>query len=201
MNTFFKTFLICLILCLGFIGYKCFNEDSYSNNIVSRNENSIYSIQKENQPPVEQLFEEAQKPQDQEETRDLKKEYNYTCFFYSPKGQLVSVTRKASTPLRLETAINLLLKGPSTAEIKDGYHSEIPQGTTLLNVNRTQDKIIVNLTSKFGEGGGSQSVENRIRQLSKTIKVIEPRKEIYLYINGKEVEYLGGDGVYIKQPL
>ena len=23
----------------------------------------------------------------------------------------------------------------------------------------------------------------------------------YLYINGKEVEYLGGDGVYIKQPL
>ena len=95
----------------------------------------------------------------------------------------------------------MLLKGPLIAETKQGIYSEIPANVDLIDIKKTDDKIIVNLTSNFGNGGGSKSIENRIAQLSKTIKIHEPNKKIYLHINGKEVEYLGGEGVYVKQPL
>ena len=49
--------------------------------------------------------------------------------------------------------------------------------------------------------GYADNVENRLRQLSKTIKLYNKNAKIYLQINGKQAEYLGGDGVYVKQPL
>ena len=86
-------------------------------------------------------------------------------------------------------------------ETKKGIYSEIPANVDLISVKNFDNKIIVNLSSNFGNGGGSESVENRVKQLSKTIKSYSRNKQIYLYINNKEVEYLGGEGVYIKQPL
>lgn len=87
------------------------------------------------------------------------------------------------------------------SESKNGVYSEIPQNVDLISVKNNDTSIIINLSSNFGNGGGSQSVENRIKQLSKTVKKYHPSKNVYLYINGKEVEYLGGEGIYIKQPL
>ena len=87
-------------------------------------------------------------------------------------------------------------------EVKKGIYSEIPANVDLISVNSIKDNgLAVDLSSNFGNGGGTQSIENRVKQLSKTIKSFAPNKSVYLYINGKEVEYLGGDGVFIKQPL
>lgn len=196
MNTFLKTFIICLILCIGFIGYKCFNEDSYSPDMFTKNKDSIYSMQK----PQNNLPVEDEKPKE-EQPKDDSKQYSYTCYFYSSMGKLEPLKRKTDTEMSLEAVVTLLLKGPIISENRLGYHSEIPIGTNLIDIKKSDKKIIVNLTSKFGDGGGSQSIENRVKQLSKTVKAIEPNKNIYLYIDGKEVEYLGGDGVYIKQPI
>ena len=70
-----------------------------------------------------------------------------------------------------------------------------------LKITKDGKTIIVNLTSNFGNGGGTQSVNNRVRQISRTVKSFAPNSSVYLHIEGKEVEYLGGDGVYIKQPI
>ena len=87
------------------------------------------------------------------------------------------------------------------SESKKGIYSEIPPNVDLISVKNNDNSIIINLSSNFGNGGGSQSVENRVKQLNKTVKKYHPSKDVYLYIDGKEVEYLGGEGIYIKQPL
>ena len=111
------------------------------------------------------------------------------------------VKREFQNPVGLSKALNILLRGPVISESKNGYYSEIPPNVDLISVQNQNNKVIVNLSSNFGNGGGSQSIENRVKQLSKTVKLYAPNKSVYLYIDGTQVEYLGGDGVYIKQPL
>ena len=125
----------------------------------------------------------------------------YTCYFYNNQGKLTPVTREVKGSNAVDSAILLLLKGPLISESKTGIYSEIPSNVDLINTTIDDKKVIVNLTSNFGNGGGFDSIEHRIKQLSATVKTAAPNKAIYLYIDGKEVEYLGGDGVYVKQPL
>ena len=101
----------------------------------------------------------------------------------------------------LKNAINALLKGPDAQERKAGVYSEIPNGTKLISVINSEDKIIINLNSEFQYGGGTDSINNRLKQLVKTVVAILPDKNIYLYIEGKQVDVMGGDGVMITQPL
>ena len=101
----------------------------------------------------------------------------------------------------LKNAINALLKGPDEQERKAGVYSEIPNGTKLISVINSEDKIIINLNSEFQYGGGTDSINNRLKQLVKTVVAILPDKNIYLYIEGKQVDVMGGDGVMITQPL
>ncbi len=196
MNTFFKTFVICLVITLGFLFYKFFGKDGYSKNIDNVN-SSMYTIQKEERSDfVEKQQKDAQKPVKKEDEKKL-----HTCYFYNNQGKLTPIVREVKGSNSLESAILLLLKGPLVSESKKGIYSEIPPNVDLINITSDNQKAIINLTSNFGNGGGFSSVENRVKQLSATAKNAAPNKAIYLYIDGKEVEYLGGDGVYIKQPL
>lgn len=118
----------------------------------------------------------------------------------SKTGEFIFVKRIKTTD-KLEETIRLLLKGATKEEKQKGIYSEIPTSAKLFWVRETKDKIIVNLSSEFAEGGGTQTVMARINQLSKTVKAEKKDLPVYLYINGKIVEYIGGDGVYLEQPL
>lgn len=201
MNTFFKTFFTCLILTLGFLGYKYIGVDSYSPDLEISKNNPIFGIHEEivDAPVVKKEDITESKKQDVSDQKNQK--YIHNCYFYSQKGDLVKVQRELSFKPSLENAIMVLLKGPTIAETKRGVYSEIPPNVDLISIRKLNKDIIVDLSSNFGNGGGTNSITNRIKQLSNTIKLYEPHKSVYLYINGKEVEYLGGDGVYIKQPI
>lgn len=192
MAQFIKTFLICLVLAFGFLGYKYYCDNSYGD--LKPNEN--YSVQK----PVEEPKENIEVPKAQKVQNETK-QYTHTCYFYSPNGTLTPIKRQMNVEQDVEGAVLSLLKGPTIKESQRGYYSEIPSDVNLLQVKRTGKSIIIDLSSAFEQGGGSESIENRVKQLSKTVKSLEPGKDIYLYIEGKQVEYLGGEGVYIKQPL
>ena len=111
------------------------------------------------------------------------------------------VAKRELKEITLTTAIKSLLKGPNYDEKKSGVYTEIPNGTKLLSVMESGDKIIINLNSDFQYGGGTESINNRLKQLVKTVVNIAPDKNLYLYIDGKEVDVMGGDGVMITQPL
>lgn len=208
MNTFFKTFFVCLILCFGFLAYKYFSVNSYSNNLDVSKNNPVFGIHQQAQElpnPQDEAGKDSKNiqkdPQIKPQVSQDKQKYTHKCYFYSNNGDLVLVERKLSFKPSIESAINILLRGPLIAETKKGIYSEIPPSVDLISVTNLGNDIIVDLTSNFGNGGGTNSITNRVKQLSKTIKLYEPNKKVYLYIDGKEVEYLGGDGVYIKQPL
>jgi len=99
----------------------------------------------------------------------------------------------------IEYAVGCLLAGPTKYEKENGVYSEIPQ-TVLLSINETDSKVVINLSESFGFGGGADSLYKRMFQLIKTVNH-NTNKPVYLLINGRLAETLGGEGLMIKQPL
>ncbi|MCD7780167.1 MAG: GerMN domain-containing protein, partial [Candidatus Gastranaerophilales bacterium] len=102
---------------------------------------------------------------------------------------------------RLEYALNELLKGPNLIEKSTGAYSEIPKTTKILGVKQSKNKIIIDLSSDFELGGGTDSIYSRMMQLIKTSLANTDNKKIYLYLDGKQVNFIGGEGIMITQPL
>ena len=95
-------------------------------------------------------------------------------------------------------------QGLTTKKIK-GYgrcesFEEIPGGTEIIGVQERPDKVIINLSSQFEYGGGTDSVYKRLFQLIKTARK-NTEKPVYLYIDGRQADVIGGDGIMLTQPL
>ena len=58
--------------------------------------------------------------------------------------------------------------------------------------------ILQSLTSEFG--GGGDSLYTRMYQIIKTVNK-NTNKSVYLYIDGKQANVIGGEGLMLKQPL
>jgi len=101
---------------------------------------------------------------------------------------------------KLRYAITSLIMGPVQKEKVSGIYSEVPTTTTLLHVYDKGDNVIVDLSSGFVYGGGTDSVYKRLFQLIKTI-TRNTDKPAFLYIDGKQADVIGGDGIMITQPL
>ena len=119
------------------------------------------------------------------------------------KDVYVAVSRtKPETYKRsdVEFAVEQLLKGVTKYEKNQGVYAEIPSTTRLLSFKETPSKIIVNLSDDFGFGGGGDSLYKRVYQLIKTVNH-NTRKPVYLYLNGRQADVIGGEGLMLKQPL
>jgi len=101
---------------------------------------------------------------------------------------------------KIRFAINSLIMGPLQEERNGGIYSEVPTNTNILHIYDKEDKLIIDLSSGFAYGGGTESVYKRLFQLIKTVKRIS-NKPAYLYIDGKQADVIGGDGIMITQPL
>lgn len=116
--------------------------------------------------------------------------------------QLVPVTRKISEEDSIvEASIRELFLGPTKAEQLKGIMSEIPVGTRLINVDESDEEVLVNISSQYLTGGGSATIQLRYLQIYNTLKKIEPFKEIYLQVDGKMLKAIGGEGLEVSQPL
>ena len=97
-------------------------------------------------------------------------------------------------------AIKELVSAPTKWEKSKGFTSEIPQGTKILSVREGEGSIMIDLSSAFEAGGGAESTYTRVKQVIKTAKS-NTNLPVYLYINGKQADVIGGEGIMIKQPL
>ena len=97
----------------------------------------------------------------------------------------------------LEAAFKTLLAGPT-----EGTNSTtIPQGTKLLGLKADNNEVHVNLSDDFTGGGGSTSMMGRVGQVVYTATTLNPNAKVYIEVDGKPLEVLGGEGVEIQQPL
>ncbi|MDB9475873.1 GerMN domain-containing protein [Dolichospermum circinale] len=97
----------------------------------------------------------------------------------------------------LETAFKTLLAGPPQGTDS----TTIPQGTQLLGLKAENNDVHVNLSENFTTGGGSSSMIGRIGQVVYTATSLNPQAKVYIEVNGKPLEVLGGEGVELEQPL
>ncbi len=77
----------------------------------------------------------------------------------------------------------------------------IPAGTKLLSSKIKDDGLHIDLSKEFSQGGGSTSMQGRIAQVLYTATSRNPDMPVWIAVEGKQLEALGGEGVEIKQPL
>jgi spore germination protein GerM len=98
----------------------------------------------------------------------------------------------------LEAAFQSLLAGPTTEATGS---TTIPKGTKLLGLKSENNEVHVNLSEDFTSGGGSTSMMGRVGQVVYTATTLNPKAKVYIDVNGKPLDVLGGEGVELQQPL
>jgi len=132
-----------------------------------------------------------------------KSEKTVKIYLLDKNAKLRSVNRTCNPSTEkscFEFAIKELVTAPSKWEKSNGFTSEIPYGTKVLSVRESSNSIMIDLSSNFESGGGTESTYCRIKQIIKTAKA-NTTLPVYLFINGKQANVIGGEGIMIKQPL
>ena len=210
MSNFTKAFLIFLVVLIGFYfkdlffaqqgGFQ-FKLPEFMQNIKNPfKEQNITDNTKKLDVPTEKEVEKIA------EKEDMKPKEMVIIYFISVDKNGSSWFTKSIRPLpegqsKISYAIKGLIKGPQKAEKANGVYSEIPSETKLLSIKETSDRVIVNLSGDFQYGGGADSLYSRVKQLIKTSIANSPNKPVYLYIDGKQANVIGGEGIMINQPL
>jgi spore germination protein GerM len=97
----------------------------------------------------------------------------------------------------LTGAFKTLLSGPTDSKLA----TTIPTGTKLRSVQVRSDGIHVDLSSEFTTGGGSASMTGRVAQIIYTATSLNPSDRVWIDVDGKRLEVLGGEGLELEQPL
>ncbi len=189
MNTFLKlTFIIVLILLAIYVKIAFFPSE---NAISDNNKNTEVS---------------ERVPDDVPETSTEIKYEDVNVYFIAHNSNGEEVYRAVKREYipeygsKLKFAVKALINGPSDKEKKKGVYSEIPSGTRMISLTESPSRVVINLTSDFENGGGTDSLYKRLFQLIKTVK-INSNLPLYLQLDGKQVEVIGGEGIMINQPL
>jgi spore germination protein GerM len=98
---------------------------------------------------------------------------------------------------QLQAAFQALLAGSNNSQLA----STIPKGTKLRSLEVKPDGVRVNLSQEFTSGGGSASMTGRLGQVIYTATALDPKASVWINVEGKKLEVLGGEGLEIEQPL
>ena len=183
-----------IVISAAYVYFSFFNKEGFDFNL------------KPNDPEIEEFQPLPSTPEEPEVNTPQateKRVKTVKIFISDSNGKLRSVNRECDMSVEkscFEYAISELISAPSKWEKSKGFTSEIPQGTKILSIRESAGSILVDLSSTFESGGGSDSLYRRLYQLIKTANA-NTKTPVYLYINGKQVDVIGGDGIMIKQPL
>ncbi len=95
--------------------------------------------------------------------------------------QMLAVSRSGSTA---DDALRQLLRGPTSAETKDGAETYVPAGTRLRSVTVANGLATVDLSLKFALGRDGASLLARLSQVVHTATGPEGAKKVRLLVEG-----------------
>ena len=141
--------------------------------------------------------------QNNKKEENIATQKNVKVFMLDKSGEIRSLSRVCDTSIEkscFEFAMKELITGPTKWEKSKGFTSEIPQGTKILSIRESSNSVMIDLSSNFEAGGGAESTYMKVKQIIKTANA-NTKIPTYLYINGKQANVIGGEGIMIKQPL
>lgn len=148
-------------------------------------------------------LESDEKKHDEHTEKHQQMTKNIKIFVLDDSGNIKPLNRICDTTIEkscFEFAIKELIKAPTKWEKSKGLTSEIPQNTKILSIRESSNSIMIDLSKNFESGGGAESTYMRVKQIIKTANA-NTSLPVYLYINGKQANVIGGEGIMIKQPL
>ena len=184
---------ILILISIAYVYFSFFNKDFKASDIKKNiSDNEIYN------PLIPNTSSEPEA-----ETSNNQTQKTVKIFLLDNNGKLRPMKRTCDTDSEnscFEYAVKELVSAPTKWEKSKGFTSEIPVGTKVLSVRESSNSIMIDLSSNFESGGGAESTYTRIKQVIKTANA-NTSIPTYLYINGKQANVIGGEGIMIKQPL
>jgi len=102
----------------------------------------------------------------------------------------------------LADAITALIQGPAQTEKKKGYTSLIPPGTKLLSAIVRGNTAYLNFSEEFQFNSyGIEGYAAQLRQVIWTATEFSNVLDVQILIEGRRIDYLGFDGIWIGSPL
>ncbi len=102
-----------------------------------------------------------------------------------------------STDEAIASALHAL-KGHPPA---NNLYSAVPPETEILSVTAKEGEVRINLSAAFGQGGGSAAMMGRLVQVLYTATSLDPEAKVFLSVEGQPLQWLGGEGIEVPQPL
>jgi hypothetical protein len=105
--------------------------------------------------------------------------------------------RAFDTQEAIRLALEELIAGPRDPHLT----TAIPPQTRVLDVRVEGDDIFLNFSPEFTQGGGSTAMMSRIAQVLYTATSQNPGARVWISVEGRALEVLGGEGLILDQPL
>lgn len=102
----------------------------------------------------------------------------------------------------LSASIKQLLLKPNAMEMNNGFFTLIPENSALLSIEVTDRIAYLNFNEDFQFNSlGREGYMAQVKQVIYTATEIEDIDQVQILIEGKRLEFLGADGIYIGEPL
>ncbi|MEX2444373.1 MAG: GerMN domain-containing protein [Alkalispirochaeta sp.] len=158
----------------------------------------------EDDPPEEEI--ELDPPERSGETGPLRTMQRDLYFILvSDDGRILAESvertiRYESGPLT--STLEALIAGPTADDLNRGLLSLIPSGTELLSARVASGVAFLNFNEAFRFNSmGLEGLLAQLQQVVRTATQFSTVDAVQILIEGQNEEYLGGDGVYIGDPL
>ena len=119
-------------------------------------------------------------------------------------SRLVKVQRTNSdyADITIETILDALIAGPNQEEKANGILSALPPGLNFSHSYRIENNILhLSLSQNLEYGAGPEILKDRLDQITFSLMELEEIKGIKLYIDGKKITAIGGDGIPVPDIL
>lgn len=158
--------------------------------------------------PTEEITQNEEVQNPDEKQQEIQKPSESVIIYFigqnSNKDEVYKLVKRNFDPskdgTKLDFALNELLKGPNYKEKNMGIYTEIPTDTKIRSISKINGKLYIDLSYDFEQGGGTDGLYKRLYQLIKTVNK-NSSENVYLKIEGREVDVIGGEGIMINQPL
>jgi spore germination protein GerM len=102
----------------------------------------------------------------------------------------------------LTETINALIEGPRSAELNGGLLNLIPEGTQLISASVRGGVAYLNFNQAFRFNSlGAEGTVGQLLQVIYSSTEFPTVERVQFLIEGEQLDYLGGDGIFVGTPL